>query len=93
MDISSEFYSAFKQAYDNKQFAVAGELVLDLFKKTYPDEMATGTIDKELVDMYISVLEDQKIELKKPADVDLFLLEEIRQKLFGENDDEDDWNF
>ena len=93
MEASPEFYSAFKQAYDNKQFAQAGELVLDLFKKTYPEEMASGVVDREMVDMYISVLEEQKIELKKPADVDLFLLEEIRQKLFGEEQDDDDWSF
>lgn len=93
MEASPEFYTAFKQAYDSKQFAQAGELVLDLFKKTYPEEMASGIVDKELLDMYISVLDEQKIELKKPADVNLFLLEEIRKKLFGEDDDEDDWNF
>ena len=93
MEISPEFFSAFKDAYDNKQFAAARELVLTFFKEKYPKEMEVGLVDDELVDMYFSVLEEQKIDIKKPADVDLYLLEPIREKLLGIEGDDDDWSF
>jgi len=93
MEISPEFYTAFKEAYDSKQFAIAGQLVLNLFNEKYPAEMASGVVDEELVDMYLSVLEEQKIDIKTGADVDLYILEPAREKLFGIEDDDDDWSF
>ncbi len=94
MEIASAFFAAFKIAYDSKQFADARNLVLKLFRDEYPEEMANGLLDEETVDMYLSVLEEQKIDIKTTADLELYLLLPAREKLLGlEEDDDDDWSF
>jgi len=93
MNIPPEFYSAFVKAYEEKKFDTACELVLSLFSDLYPEEMKSGLLDKETVEMYLSVLEEQKIDLKAPADIDLFLVQPAREKLFGIEEDDDDWSF
>ena len=93
MNVPEEFYNTFKAAYANKEWSAACQQVLGLFSSIYPDEMKNGLVDKDLVDMYLDVLAAQKIDLKNNTDIDLFVLEPARQKLFGIEDDDDDWNF
>ena len=94
MEIASHFFAAFKTAYNSKQFADARNLVLKLFRDEDPDEMTNGLLDEETVDMYLSVLEEQKIDIKTTADLELYLLLPAREKLLGlEEEDDDDWNF
>ena len=91
MNTPADFYTKFKTAYDGKQIVAVCELVLDLLRSQYPNEMAGGLVDSELIEMYLSVLEEQKIYLNSAGDIDLYILEPAREKLLGIEDDEDDW--